>query len=367
MRYVLVTKRYYTNRDLIADRFGRLYHLPAHLSRHGHDGLVLALDYRRGADAIAAGDTAPMVRSLPVRRLGPLGTWRTLCHAVRAHTPDVVIASGDTPLGAAGRRLARLTGAAFAFDVYDDYRTFASARLPGMKRLFRRTLAAADLAIFASEAFAAEMRTASSLRRWAVVPNGYDPAVFRPQPRAACRAAFGLPECGVLIGYFGSLGWERGTDVLMAAAERLAGEIPGLALVLAGHPAAAVPGGGRVPVHFLGSVDQQAVAQLIGACDLVSIPYRQTAYTQATQACKIAEYLACRVPVAATRVGQATTALADIPQALCRPDDADDLARVLKAQIAAPVLAPVPTELAWETLAGRLEAELGGVLASRRS
>ena len=124
---------------------------------------------------------------------------------------------------------------------------------------------------------------------------------------------------------------------------------------------------GRVPVHFLGSVDQQAVAQLIGACDLVSIPYRQTAYTQATQACKIAEYLACRVPVAATRVGQATAALADIPQALCQPDDADDLARVLKAQIAAPVLAPVPTELAWETLAGRLETELEGVLASRRS
>jgi hypothetical protein len=44
MKIHLLCKRYYTRKDLIRDRFGRLYHLPVQLSRLGLQVSVTAID-----------------------------------------------------------------------------------------------------------------------------------------------------------------------------------------------------------------------------------------------------------------------------------------------------------------------------------
>lgn len=44
MNIHLLCKRYYTNKDLLNDRFGRLYHLPVQLARLGAEVSVTAID-----------------------------------------------------------------------------------------------------------------------------------------------------------------------------------------------------------------------------------------------------------------------------------------------------------------------------------
>ena len=46
MRIYLICKRYYTNKDLIKERFGRLYHLPKEWVANGAEIWVNAIDYR---------------------------------------------------------------------------------------------------------------------------------------------------------------------------------------------------------------------------------------------------------------------------------------------------------------------------------
>lgn len=47
MRVVVLTKRQYTNRDVIDDRYGRLWEIPLGLAREGHEVTCVCLSYRK--------------------------------------------------------------------------------------------------------------------------------------------------------------------------------------------------------------------------------------------------------------------------------------------------------------------------------
>ena len=49
---VFLTKRHYTNKDLILDHFGRLYHLPAQLVENGFTVKVLCANYRNQQEEV---------------------------------------------------------------------------------------------------------------------------------------------------------------------------------------------------------------------------------------------------------------------------------------------------------------------------
>jgi glycosyltransferase involved in cell wall biosynthesis len=112
-------------------------------------------------------------------------------------------------------------------------------------------------------------------------PDAHDPGV---QPgargRAEARAALGLQSDGPVIVSVGRLAYEKGHDVLVAAAARLAGEWPGLRVLIAGD------GEGRdglqqliddaglsASVRLLGQV--QDVDQLLRAADVFAFPSRR--------------------------------------------------------------------------------------------
>ena len=103
--------------------------------------------------------------------------------------------------------------------------------------------------------------------------------------------------------------------------------------------------------------------RLIGACDVVVIPYHEDKLWSVCNACKIAEYLACGVPIVATRVSNHADILARAPQGLCRPGDPDDLARAIRLQLHAPQRVDFTEQLSWRNLAERLDQGLRALCA----
>lgn len=150
MNIHLLCKRYYTNKDLLNDRFGRLYHLPVQLARLGAEGSVTAIDYRnpKPESISAAGVTFRTAPATPARLPGLIPK---LYRAIRATRPDILIASGDSHVGYIGLRIARRLGVRFVFDVYDYYPAFPGNRIPGMKAMFRATVGNANRVLCASE------------------------------------------------------------------------------------------------------------------------------------------------------------------------------------------------------------------------
>jgi glycosyltransferase involved in cell wall biosynthesis len=354
MKFALLCKRYYTNKDLLKDRFGRLYHLPVQLGARGHEGCVLAVDYRSNESAALRAENVAF-RSLPFRPHRPIAALRRVYRRLGKFRPDIVIASGDTHLGFLGLVLARRLGVPFAFDVYDDYTAFASRRIPGMKWLFYQVVRRADLVICANPILCA--RLSSSNPSACVIENGVDPALFHPMEKSMARSALGLPGDETVIGFFGSIDTNRGVDTLIEAGRRLRREIPNLRILLAGHDSLKLdftdPG-----IDYRGALPQEQVPRLISACDAVVIPYHEDQQVSVSNACKIAEYLACGVPIVATRVSDHAEILAQAPQGLCRPGDPDDLARAIRLQLHAPQRVDFTEQLSWRNLAERLDQSL---------
>ncbi len=358
IRLAWICKRRYTNKDLLADRFGRLYHYPVLLGERGFQSGVFALDYRGHAPSDMR-ERGAEFNSIPVGYVHWLRAYRALLGSVRRAQPDAVIASGDTHLGWLGLRLARSLGVPFIFDVYDDYRSFGTNRVPGMRRLFGRVVRQADRVLCVSEVLSDRLRGLNP--RLMLLGNGVDPRLFKPMDRQAARRELGLEQGALVVGYFGSLQQDWGTVTLLEACRSLRSEFPQLRLLLAGHNNTGRELG-EGSVSYLGNVAQSRVPLLINACDVVTMPYHQTEQVAAINPCKLAEYLACGAAIVATRVADLGTTLAACPQALCAPGDAAALADALRRQVRAPCRVPFPQDMSWERKADGLAAELTRVI-----
>jgi glycosyltransferase involved in cell wall biosynthesis len=370
LRVLVLTKRQYTARDLLDDRFGRLRELPLELATAGAQVAGVCLSYRPRPEGVVhdergAGRVA--WTSLSPRRLLPFGRhsyWATLDRIGQALRPDVVWACSDVPHAVLGVRVARRLGARLVIDLYDNFASFGLARVPGVDAALGRALRAADGVTCVSAPLARHVGDAYGVRApVAVIENAIPAGQFVPGDRAAARAALGLPAAARLVGTAGALSHGRGIGTLFAAFERLAAEDPTVRLVLAGalERDVVLPASDRV--HYLGLLPATDVPRLLTALDVSVVCNRDSAFGRYCFPQKLYESLACRVPVVVARVGAMAELLAATPQVFYTPDDAASLLAALRGQLAAPRVLdlPVPT---WATLAARLGEFLTQVAAA---
>lgn len=340
LKIFFLGKRYYTNKDLLKDRFGRLYHLPVRLARLGADVSVAAIDYRNplSEEINAEGVTFRTTPATPTKLMGlPFHLYRS----AQAARPDIIIASGDSHIGYIAMLIAQRLRARFVFDVYDYYPVFRGNRIPGMKALFRRAVTNADLVLSVSGAL--QQRLTPLNPHTILVKNGVDRHLFAPVDMLCARAKLGLDPTYPLVGYFGSITPTRG-PLLIEACRFLRQEIPSLQLILAGQVSGVNIDEPWIIYH--GVMAQADLPPLINACNVVAIPYANDPFNSMSGACKIAEYLACEKPVVATRVAGHEQIFKTAPNSLCNPDQ-KDIATAIRRQLANPAVVSFPEYLSW--------------------
>lgn len=157
---------------------------------------------------------------------------------------------------------------------------------------------------------ATSARTASYLDGPAdVVLHGIDAESFRPPPdRSALQRELGLPD-GPVIGCFGRIRAQKGTDLFVDCMLSCLRERPGTAILLGRatqkHHSFEQDLKDRVAragmaerIRFLGEVDVDKIAPYYQALDLFIAPQRWEGFGLTPL-----EAMACGVPVIATRVG----------------------------------------------------------------
>ena len=87
---------------------------------------------------------------------------------------------------------------------------------------------------------------------------------------------------------------------------------------------------------------------------------------QQSNACKIAEYIACGVPIVATKVSNHEEIFADAPQSLCEPGNPESMASAIQAQLKTPQLINNTGNLSWERLAGKLSTALESIVEEKK-
>lgn len=137
-----------------------------------------------------------------------------------------------------------------------------------------------------------------------VIPNALDPTVFRPKDRVKARRDLAIPvEATVVL--FGAPGGGRdprkGFDLLRAALRRIAAPAA-TAIIFGGEQPARVPEAGQA-LRWMGTIeDDEILASLYSAADVMVVPSRQEAFGQTAS-----EAQACGTPV----VAFSTTGLTD--------------------------------------------------------
>ena len=364
MRIGFVCKRRYMGKDVIADRYARLYEIPSQLAARGHQVTAVCLSYHGDADGSWDHSTSPGTLRWVARGVGTTvlpGLWR---HArqtlklLREQRVQLVVGASDAAHVVFGAWLSARLRVPFVADLYDDFESFGMARMPGLVPAYRRAVRGAALVSCTSEALAEHVRHVYGARGVVLtLPSTVDQEVFQRRDRADCRAALGLPLDAHIVGTAGGLHADKGIGTLYEAYARLSRENTQLHLALAGPRAASLPVPRAPRVHDLGELPHARVAELFGALDVGVVYLRDTRFGRFCFPQKAYEMAACGTPLVAAAVGAMPLLLASTPQALYRPDDAADLARAISRQLALPCQAIGIVE-DWRGLVARLEVEL---------
>ena len=178
-------------------------------------------------------------------------------------------------------------------------------------RLLARRSAHPDLvAINSREGLAHHARLGYRPRRWLVLPNGCDTAIFRPDAadRAAVRAELGLPDDAVVFVSVARVHPQKDHPTLLAAIGAAQRSDPRLHLVMLGTgtdtlvAAAADDAKGRV----LGLGPRPDVARLLRGCDVVVSSSTTEGLPNA-----LLEAMASGLPAVATDVGDCRVVVGD--------------------------------------------------------
>lgn len=218
---------------------------------------------------------------------------------------DVVLGSWAFPDGVAAIQLARLLGVPAVVKVHGSDMNVL-ARIPSVRRSLRRALPRARRVVAVSRALADVVASFGVERdRIDLVPNGVDPELFHPRPRAEARARLGRPgDARPWLLYVGRLETAKGVLDLVDAFSALAGRRGDVRLVLVGDGAARAAcarAAGRLlgdRVLLAGARPLEEVPWWMAAADALVLP----SWAEGTPNVVI-EALACGRRVVATGVG----------------------------------------------------------------
>lgn len=363
MRILVLAKRQYMSKDLLDDRYGRLFELPSALASRGHDVSALIWSYRRrGASfRVDAGVRWWSEDLLPF----PWAHGQRLMELVAETRPQVIWSCLDAIHVIRAVQLGQKFGIPVVADLYDDYESYGLTSKLKLSRALRRACSESTGLSVISHTLAKTVRARSpGAKVVSVIGNGVPDGFSARGSRDEARRYLGLPLDAALIGTAGALDASRGIEDLLQGIAQLRRRRPNVRLVLAGprdrKTAQAIAAGDGV--IDLGRMAHDQVPWLYTALDAGVVCNRDSTFGRACHPQKLVEMAACGLPAVVAAVGDAAMLLGDAN--LYPPGDALALADRLERQLDAPVIAPQSMALSWSELAVRLEALLQQVVVS---
>ena len=338
-------------KDVLLDRYGRLYCLPAALAERELDVIAICQEYGFHTiksklfmnDASGVRWYANTTRDWLLRSLLCNGRSKMHMDAV----PDVVVGSSDCFQVIIAARVAKLYRVPFVADLYDNYESFGMARIPFMKFFFRRALCQASAITCVSAPLAKLIRAQLAERdirstRIEVLESTINPSMFVHRGKAESRTKFGFLQDEVLIGYAGALDSSRDIEVLYEAFYRLTKRRANVRLVLAGLS----DGSCAIPVDpnitYIGQISHDDVVSFYSCLDVGVICLKDSEFGRYSFPQKAYEMIAIGIPLAVTAVGAMKSLFSSHPEVLYESGDVGSLLNALMSQIDSPKMIDIP-------------------------
>ena len=337
MKILCLTKRRYTSKDLIRDKYGRCYELPLFLSEMGHKVELICHSYR-----IDVEETIKPNRNLKISSwnlglnpaYGLLKHYKRLNQIILQFKPNIIIAGSDCFQVILGSRLARHNSLPFIADIYDNFASFKASLFPFILPLFYRELANAVAITVVSEKLRELMvKKIKRDERIFLLENAATNSFLRENNKLVSRVKLNFNPDEIYIGTAGDLRLDRGISLLMDTFMEMYNENNKLNLVLAGSKDKNLVIPAEQNVHYLGQLQHEQIPILLSALDIGVICLKDTEFGRYCFPQKYYEMLACKLPLVASNVGEMTRLLENKPDLLFESDNKQDLKRAIQYQL----------------------------------
>lgn len=356
MKILVLTSRYTALRDIIDEDFGRQTRLFSALKTFGHDIHMFCADYKK-FESKKLKLHGMSVSSVPFRVFFPFPFLRILSKTIKKEKPDLIIGSGDPLWGVIGYYFSKKFKIRFLYDLHDNYEVYKSYRMiPFFKYIDKYVMKRADIVTTVSNTLKNKIRKIQ--KNAFVIPNGFDPRIFKPMNKKQSRKKLGLPQDAKIIAYAGRIGgkFEKNQSIilLIKAFKIVRKTFPNTYLVVMGRKANKGINLKHENLIFLGSGNQKKVASMINAADVALVPNPNDNFARYCFPYKIVEYMACKTPVVATKVGDVELVLAKHKQYLCRFSPKDMADKIIKNLNKGKINYRVK-QYTWESIAKKLD------------
>lgn len=329
------------SKDVILDRYARLYEIPRQLAELGHDVSAFCLDYYGNAgNEFWQHDTKNGVLQWHSASLGKAQVFGIACYPfslfkkLKDFQPDIIIGASDIPHAALASLLAKKLKVPYVIDLYDNFEGFGQAKLPGFKKLLKFACRHAALVTTTSKLLEGKINQEYAIKGHTLsMPSCVDLQLFKNQEQKEARNALGLPSDGIFIGTAGGLQKSRGIDIVYEAWPELLKHHPNIHLVLAGPTDPDYLPPKQANVHYLGMLPHSQVVTLFSALDIGIIFLKDTEFGRYCFPQKAYEMMAAQLPFVAANVGAMPDLLKNIPQALYNESSIQEFINAISWQI----------------------------------
>lgn len=328
MKILVLCKRQYTNKDLLDDRYGRLFEIPVELSQMGNEVVCITASYRRKPE-IELEYPAIKWRSINCRPFSPLGVWnhyQLIKKTIEDFKPDLIWCSSDAWHIILTAIIAKIKKRKFIADFYDNYESFSITKIPLIKLALRISTSKAAGISCVSNTLANYLKKKYAINNipLSIINNGINMHLFFPHSKIESRKALGLSGNTKIVGTAGSLFRNRGIKVLFESFEILSKKMPDLYLLVAGPRDINIPKNERI--IDLGVIPSRLVPLVYSSLDVSIVCNIDSEFGRYCHPQKFEEMVACKATIVAADVGELGFLLKKNKDSLYEAGNASDLA-----------------------------------------
>lgn len=302
MRIIFLCKRQYMSKDVILDKYARLYEIPHQLALLGHDVTCFCLSYQHHENAVW--EERKNLKWYSFNKRAILNYRSFILKKTLNNPPDIIISASDIPHTIFGAWLAKRLNCHFIADLYDNFESYGQAKIPFLKTLFKNALNTSSIIITTSMALAQKIKKEHpKVPHIIALPSVIDKKIFYKGNKKAARKKLNLPSDANLIGTAGGLTKMKGIEDLFNAWSFIKKEQSNTYLVLAGpiEKKTALPQGNNV--IYLGKLPHKEINLLFQALDIGIVCIPNNDFGKYCFPQKAYEMLATNLRIVSSRIG----------------------------------------------------------------
>ncbi len=357
MKILVVMKRFGANKDMVLLNFGRQIRLFEPLAKK-HRIHFLCPDYVK-KEAFARKKNGIQYFVVPFGILNFVRFYSSMRNLIKKEKYDVIVAATDPLIGIICNHFSRKSRIKLIYDLQDNYEAYDSYRVPFVKWLDRKAVKEADIVLTVSESLKKYIGRERK-KAIAVVQNGIDLGLFKKTDKTIARKKLRLPMEGKIIVYIGHLEKLKGGSILLDAFGKVREKIPDSYLLLSGKIDDELDISGD-NIIFREFPKREEVVLGLNASDVGIIASPENNFTKYCFPYKLAEYMACNLPIVATNVGDVGLILKKYEGSVAKPNDAEDLSQkiILKLKdIRSVNYGADLSRLKWKKLAKKIDKHI---------